>query len=184
MAISLFGNYGQQESQSRSSANSGFLERDKYGVSEGASKRLFGLSDVAEDMVRNQALPQFNVGANGLFKEQEGWANSFANNLFSKFSGNAAARGQLSPMNISNVVGGALTNAAGTILPMISQNLFNAKLIPEQIRTQRFQNAMSPVQALIQGLGSSSTGASDASGFNVGGGGSFGGGGGGGGGRG
>lgn len=185
MAISLFGNYGQSSSEqkSQSTSNSGFSTGDKDAISGFARNRLFGLSDVAEDMVRNQALPQFQFSQQfpGLFKEQEGFANAFASQLFNKVSGSAAARGQLSPFNTGSIVGSALTKAAPTLLPLIAQNLQTAMVVPETIRTQRFQNAMSPLQALIAGLGSSSQ--ASASGFsnsmNVGGGGSFGGGGGG-----
>lgn len=187
MAFSIFGNYGQsksgstQQSSSQSTANSGFSTGWKDAVSDTSVNRLVGLSNVAEDMVRNQAIPQFQFSSTtpGLFKEQEGWANAFANQLFNKVSGSAAARGQLSPFNIPAVVGSALTKAAPTILPLIGQNLQNAMVIPETIRTQRFQNAMSPLQALIQGLGSTQQstsfgqGSSWSNAFNAGGGGSY-----------
>lgn len=169
---SLFGNFSQQEQHSQQNANSGFSPQFKDSASDFTINRLVGLSDGAEDLLRNHALPQFQFSQTtpGLFKEQEDWAQAFANQLFNKVSGSAAARGQLSPFNVPAVVGSALTKAAPTILPLIGQNLQNAMVVPETIRTQRFQNAMSPLQALIAGLGSSSSGGSAGSGFGVGGG--------------
>ena len=189
--VSLFGNYGEQKSGSnnQSTASSGFLENGPHGKAYASDLAVRGLGRLYTrglDRLEGDALPQFQFSQTmpGLFKEQEGWANAFASQLFNKVSGSAAARGQLSPFNNAAVVGSALTKAAPTILPMIGQNLQTAALIPEQVFAQRHQNAMSPLQALIAGLGSQqqATGSSWGTGFNVGGGGSYGGGGGGGGG--
>ena len=57
-------------------------------------------------------------------------------------------------------VGSSITNLGATLLPMISRNLQNAMLIPEQIQTQRFNNSMTLLQAIVSGLGSSSSGTS------------------------
>ena len=57
-------------------------------------------------------------------------------------------------------VGLSITNMGATLLPMISRNLQNAMLIPEQIQTQRFNNSMTLLQAIVSGLGSSSSGTS------------------------
>lgn len=183
----LFGNYNQQKQQSQSTqssnsqnfGSSGFWGTDKNDASRVAFQGLSGLSNTANSQL-GEPIPrfQFSQTTPGLFKEQEGWANAFANQLFNKTSGSAAARGQLSPFNTPAIVGSALTKAAPTILPLIGQNLQNAMVIPETIRTQRFQNAMSPLQALIAGLGSYSSGSSSSfgqstgsgSGFGVGGG--------------
>lgn len=181
------GGFSKQDSQSgsQSTSNAGFSTGWKDSVSDTAVNRLVGMSDVAEDMVRNQAVPQFQFSQRfpGLFKQQEGFADAFAKQLFSGVSGSAAARGQMSPFNVPGIVGSALTKAAPTLLPLIGQNLQNAMVVPETIRTQRFQNAMSPLQALIAGLGSSSQGSSfsESSGMGANANFSFGGGGGGGG---
>lgn len=177
--ISLFGNYGQSSSEqkSQSTSNSGFSTGNKDMASDFAANRLMRMQDIGQNRLLD-TLPsfQFSQTMPGLFKEQEGWANAFASQLFNKTSGSAAARGQMSPFNLPAVVGSALTKAAPTILPMISQNLQTAALVPEQIFAQRHQNAMSPLQALIAGLGSSSqsTGSGFSSSMNVGGGGSYG----------
>lgn len=181
VGISLTGNYSKSESSQRS--NSGFLEgSDKEFASRTGVNGIAGLFDSANDLYRNHATPQFNMSQRfpGLFAEQEGAANAFANNMFSKASASAALQGKMSPMAVPGIVGSAITNMGATLFPMISDNLKNAMLIPEQIRTQRFNNVMSPLQALIAGLGSTSSGTS--SGFGVGGGMSTGDGGGGGGG--
>ena len=173
VGISLFGNFSESDSQQKS--NSGFNENEKSLASVTAYDGLANLFTSADDFYRRKSIPQFTMSERfpGLFKEQEGFANAFANNLFSKASGTTAARGQLSPLNFSNVVGSALTNAAPTLLPLIGQNLQNQMLLPEQIRTQRIQNVLSPLQALIQGLGSNSSGSGSS--MSVGGGGSYGG---------
>lgn len=166
VGISLTGNYSKSESSQRS--NSGFLEgSDKEFASRTGVNGMAGLFDSANDLYRNQAIPQFNMSSTipGLFKEQEGAANAFANNLFAKASAGGALRGQFSPNNTPGIVGSAITNMGATLFPMISQNLQNAMLIPEQIRTQRFNNVMSPLQALIAGLGSTSSGSSNSLAF-------------------
>jgi hypothetical protein len=193
--ISLFGNYGEQESQqsssSQSASNSGFQQGGQHGKGWASELAVRGLGRTYNrnmERLEGQPLPQFQFSQTmpGLFQEQEGWANAFANQLFNKTSSSAAARGQMSPFNLPAVVGSALTKAAPQILPMIAQNLQTAALMPEQIFAQRTQNVMSPLQALVAGLGSGSSSSSVGSGFskgmNVGGGGSYGGSGGGGGG--
>lgn len=183
VGISLFGNFSQSDSQQKS--NSGFLEgSDKDFASRTGVNGLAGLFASADDLYRNKAVPQFNMSQKipGLFQEQEGAANVFANNMFSKASAGGAMRGQFSPNNTPGIVGSAITNMGAQLFPIIGQNLQNQMLLPEQIRTQRFQNVLSPLQALIQGLGSNSSGSSSS--LGVGGGGSYGGGGGGGGGAG
>lgn len=159
MGLGDFFSSGGHQQTSSSSSHSGFSTGDKDTVSGFSRNRLFGLSEVAEDMVRNQALPQFQFSEKfpGLFKQQEGFADAFAKQLFSGVSGSAAARGQLTPFNVPGIVGSALTKAAPALLPMIGQNLQTAMVVPETIRTQRFNNALSPLQALVAGLGSQSS---------------------------
>lgn len=157
-------NFGFGKSNSSQESNSGFLQGpDKARASGTSVDRLVGLSDAAEDLFRNKAVPQFNMSSTipGLFQEQEGAANALANKMFANASAGGALRGQFSMNNTPGIVGSAITNMGATLLPLISQNLQNAMLIPEQIRTQRFQNAMTPLQALIAGLGSSASGKSD-----------------------
>ena len=146
---------------SKQTSNSGFMDgADKRRASEGAVTGLTGLYDAANDMFRNQPIPQFNMSSNipGLFQEQEGAANAFANKMFANASAGGAMRGQFSPNSTPGIVGSAITNMGATLLPMISQNLQNQMLIPEQIRTQRFQNTLSPLQALVAGLGTTASG--------------------------
>ena len=157
-------NFGFGKSDSNQESNSGFLGKDKGYASDTAVNGLAGLFDSANDLYRNKAIPQFNMSSSipGLFQEQEGAANAFANKMFANASAGGALRGQFSPNNTPGIVGSAITNMGATLLPMISQNLQNAMLIPEQIRTQRFNNVMTPLQALIAGLGSSAKGESSA----------------------
>ena len=102
----------------------------------------------------------------GLFQEQEGAANAFAKKMFANASAGGALRGQFSMENTPGLVGSAITNMGATLLPMISQNLKDRVLMPEQIRAQRYQNVMTPLQALVSGLGSSATSYSSASGYH------------------
>lgn len=146
---------------SKQTSNSGFMDgADKRRASEGAVTGLTGLYDAANDMFRNQPIPQFNMSSSipGLFQEQEGAANAFANKMFANASAGGAMRGAFSPNSTPGIVGSAITNMGATLLPMISQNLQNQMLIPEQIRTQRFQNTLSPLQALVAGLGTTASG--------------------------
>lgn len=157
-------------SKSTQSSNSGFLENDKKLASVTGYDGLANLFTSADDLYRNKAVPQFNMSSNipGLFKEQEGAANAFANKMFANASAGGAMRGQFSPNSTPGIVGSAITNMGSTLLPMIAGNLQNAMVIPEQIRTQRFQNVLSPLQALIQGLGASAQGTSQTSGPGLG----------------
>lgn len=158
-------NFGFGKSNSNQESNSGFLQGpDKARASGAAVEGLTGLYDAANDMFRNQPIPQFNMSSNipGLFQEQEGAANAFANKMFANASAGGALRGMFSPNNTPGIVGSAITNMGATLLPMISQNLQNQMLIPEQIRNQRFTNVMTPLQALIAGLGSTAKGESSA----------------------
>lgn len=136
--------------------NSGFLDHEKGLASGAAYGGLQGMADSAR-AAYNSPIPQFNMISSipGLFQEQEGAANAFANKMFAKASAGGALRGQFSQNNTPGLVGSAITNMGATLLPIIGQNLQNQMLIPEQIRTQRFQNAMSPLQALVAGLGGS-----------------------------
>lgn len=169
VGISLSGNYSKSDSNSFS--NSGFMSgSDKEFASKTGVNGLANLFTSADDLYRNKAIPQFNMSQKipGLFQEQEGAATAFANNLFGKASAGGALRGQFSPNNTPGIVGSAITNMGSTLFPIISQNLKDNMLIPEQIRTQRFQNVMSPLQVLINGLGSQSNSSSSA--FGTGGG--------------
>ncbi len=169
--ISLGGQYSKQSSTSSSDANSGFLQPEKAAASATANSGLANLFTSADDLYRNKAVPQFNMSQNipGLFKEQEGAANAFANKMFANASAGGALRGQFSMNNTPGIVGSAITNMGATLLPMISQNLKDSMLIPETIRTQRFNNVMSPLQALIAGLGSTSTSRGQSEGWGTGG---------------
>jgi len=155
-------NFGFGKSDSSQESNSGFLGKDKGYASDTAVNGLAGLFDSANDLYRNKAIPQFNMSSSipGLFQEQEGAANAFANKMFANASAGGALRGQFSPNNTPGIVGSAITNMGATLLPLIAGNLKDAMLIPEQIRTQRFNNVMTPLQAIIAGLGSSAKGES------------------------
>lgn len=160
-------NLGFGKSTSNQESNSGFLQGPhKFGASSRAFDGLRVLSNDTQEQFQSP-VPQFNMSSNipGLFQEQEGAANAFANKMFANASAGGALRGQFSPNNTPGLIGSAITNMGATLFPMIAQNLQNAMLIPEQIRAQRVQNAMSPLQALIAGLGSSASGKSDA--FNM-----------------
>lgn len=147
---------------SKQTSNSGFLEgKDKFGASGRAFDGLRVISNDTQEQFQ-APLPQFNMSSSipGLLKEQEGAAQAFANKMFANASAGGALRGQFSINNMPGIVGSAITNMGATLLPMISQNLQNQMLIPEQIRAQRVQNAMSPLQALVAGLGTTSSGQS------------------------
>lgn len=146
---------------SSQSSSSGFVDADKRYASSTAVGGAKALFDQAYGRL-GTPVPQFSMSETipGLFKEQEGAAQAFANKMFANASAGGALRGQFSQNNTPGIVGSAITNMGATLLPMISNNLQNAMLIPEQIRTQRFQNTMSPLQALIAGLGSTATGQS------------------------
>lgn len=154
---SLFSSGGTKQT-----SNSGFLEgKDKFGASGRAFDGLRVISNDTQEQFQ-APLPQFNMSSSipGLLKEQEGAAQAFANKMFANASAGGALRGQFSINNTPGIVGSAITNMGATLLPMISQNLQNQMLIPEQIRAQRVQNAMSPLQALVAGLGTTSSGQS------------------------
>ena len=152
----------------KQTSNSGFLEgKDKFGASGRAFDGLRVLSNDTQEQFQ-APLPQFTMSSSipGLFQEQEGAAQAFANKMFANASAGGALRGQFSINNTPGIVGSAITKMGATLLPMISQNLQNQMLLPEQIFNQRFTNAMTPLQALISGLGSSAKGT--ASGFGIG----------------
>lgn len=151
---------------SKSESNSGFLGDDKKVASKTGVYGAHDLFDSAKARL-DSALPQFNMSSSipGLFKEQEGAAQAFANKMFANASAGGALRGQFSPNNTPGVVGSAITNMGATLLPLISSNLQTAAMVPEQIFAQRMSNAMSPLQALISGLGSTYSGRQTAPGL-------------------
>lgn len=158
--VGIFGfNFNKQDSDQES--NSGFIGDDKKVASKTGTYGAHSLFENATARL-NSPLPQFNMSSTipGLFKEQEGAAQAFANKMFANASAGGALRGQFSINNTPGIVGSAITKMGATLLPMISQNLQNQMLIPEQIRAQRVQNAMSPLQALVAGLGTTSSGQS------------------------
>jgi hypothetical protein len=164
--VGIFGfNFNKQDSDQES--NSGFIGDDKKVASKTGTYGAHSLFENATARL-NSPLPQFNMSSTipGLFKEQEGAVQAFANKMFANASAGGALRGQFSINNTPGIVGSAITNMGATLLPMISQNLQNQMLLPEQIFNQRFTNAMTPLQALISGLGSSAKGT--ASGFGIG----------------
>lgn len=151
---------------SKSESNSGFLGDDKKVASKTGVYGAHDLFDSAKARL-DSALPQFNMSSSipGLFKEQEGAAQAFANKMFANASAGGALRGQFSPNNTPGIVGSAITNMGATLLPLISNNLQTAAMVPEQIFAQRMSNAMSPLQALISGLGATSSGQQTAPGL-------------------
>ena len=169
--IGLGGNYSKSEQKSDASAESGFVGYDKNRASAAAMDGLNNLFTSADDLYRNKAIPQFNMSKSmpGLFDEQVGAMDAYAKKMFANASAGGALRGGVSINNTPAIVGSAITNMGSTLLPIISNNLKDNMLLPEQIRTQRFNNVMSPLQALIAGLGSKSEQHSQGSGFGVGG---------------
>lgn len=141
---------------SKQEQNSGFQMNDKNAASKYAANRAMDLGNMAYGDLQS-AVPHFTMSSSipGLFKEQEGAANVFANKMFANASAGGALRGQYSMNNTPGVVGSAITNMGSTLLPLISNNLQQSMLLPEQIKAQRYQNAMTPLQALVSGLGSS-----------------------------
>ncbi len=153
---SIGGSY--QKSDSSSQSNSGFAGFDKNAASKYSANRLFEVGNRAYGELQ-QDIPQFNMSQEipGLFQEQEGAANAFAKKMFANASAGGALRGQFSMNNTPGLVGSAITNMGATLLPMISDNLKTSFMMPEQIRAQRYANVMTPLQALVSGLGSSAT---------------------------
>lgn len=118
--------------------------------------------------------------------------STLGRNLFNKSSSSAATRGQLSPENLSNVVGSALTQAAPALAGFADKSrnreLFGpaqlakniqgirtgqnaAQLQEESIRQKRLAQSLSSVGAITQALGGfgtsfgSSSGSSDQAGI-------------------
>src|SRR5690242_5718049 len=110
--IGLGGNYSKSEQKSDASAESGFVGYDKNRASAAAMDGLNNLFTSADDLYRNKAIPQFNMSSSipGLFKEQEGAANAFANKMFANASAGGALRGEFSQNNTPGIVGSAITN--------------------------------------------------------------------------
>ena len=146
--ISIGGGYSKQDSSSQS--NSGFAGFDKNAASKYSANRLFEVGNRAFGELQAE-VPQFKMSQEipGLFQEQEGAANAFAKKMFANASASGALGGKFSPNNIPGLVGSAITNMGATLMPMISDNLKTSFLMPEQIRAQRYQNVMSPLQALV-----------------------------------
>lgn len=67
--------------------------------------------------------PSGQLDANGLYAQQSALFPSVVNQAISQMSGNAGARGMLSPENIGGIAGSSAQAVAPFLLPLIGQNM-------------------------------------------------------------
>lgn len=73
-----------------------------------------------QELFRN---PSGQLDANGLYAQQSAMFPSVVNQAISQMSGNAGARGMLSPENIGGIAGSSAQAVAPFLLPLIGQNI-------------------------------------------------------------
>lgn len=154
----------QQQTQS---SNSGLLPADRALISARSPGQLQQLWDQGQSAYGAPAgLPELT--ANGLYAPQENAFASAIQQANSQFSGTAAGRGQLSPMNIGSIAGSAVQNVLPQFAPLIGQNVTNALNMPEQIRQQRFAQLLALTGQYSGFLGNTSQGQSTGTGAGLG----------------
>lgn len=200
------GGASSTQSSQQSKQNTGVTQRFKDPLSQSLSNIINPISSRIGNVALGEkfrlggtpGVSGFNFGQNlnkfaqrgkfGLDPTFDTAISRLGSNLFSKASGAAATRGQLSPENLSNVVGSAVSQAApqlagfaeksrqrelfgpAQLAKQIQGIRFNPQLKEEQVRQQRLAQSLSSVGAISQALGGfgSSFGKSSGSSFNFG----------------
>ena len=96
------------------------------------------------------------------------WMTPFANQELAKFSAGGSYRGQLSPENTGNIVGGTLQGMAGQLIPLATDWGKYTSGLPESVKNSRlgFLNTVTGANTGL--LGGQSSGQSSASSWNAG----------------
>ena len=157
---------GVQSSNSEQESNSGLLRGDKSGISSYAAGLAPQLGGSLMNFVRSQT-PSFNTGRYGVAEEFDPAIEMLGNNMFNKASGNAAAKGFVSPGNLEGVIGSAVREAAPQLAQLADSAAQRRLFGPDQIMAQRFGTGQNFLTALSQLLGGSASGNSSSFGFNV-----------------
>ena len=163
-----------QRSTTTSSSNQGLLEPQKSELSTFAGPASQQFGQYVQGQITNPSyalnLPRLN--ANGVFPQQQGAVNQMLTQGVSDASSNLAQRGFLN-QNASPLAAGLGTqNVAAQLLPQIGQNVQAQQTFPFTAQQAQIQNVANTFQQLIALLGgqssSTSTGATNQSGFNLG----------------
>ena len=103
----------------------------------------------------------------GLASGATQWMTPFANQEAAKYSAGGSLRGQWSPENTQNIIGGTLTGMAGQLIPMAQDWQKYTSALPESLKNSRlnFYNATTGANTGL--LGGAATGQSNASSWNA-----------------
>jgi len=176
MSAALGFGMSKSNSSQATQGESGVSGPDRALATGKAFDTLGGISPLIQQFL--QDVPQLSLTPQGLTQGQGSLANSLVSNaatgLFNKFSASGAGRGQLNPLNLSNVIGSASERAAASVLPQLittsGQNTLFNTTAGQNTRGQGIgflQNLSSLFTNLTQGSSQSSEGRSAAKSFNV-----------------
>lgn len=158
--------FGVQSSNSSGKQNSGLLENDKTGISSYAAGLApqFGGSMMN---FMNAPMPSFDLGKYGVASEFDPAIETLGNNMFSKASSTAGARGMLSPENLLGVIGSGVRQAAPQLAQFADSAAQRRLFGPDQIMAQRYGTANNFLTTLSQLLGGSGSQSSNSFGFSA-----------------
>lgn len=174
MGSSSFG-YGQSNSESRTNATQGLDISGKNALQPGALQVAQSANTLAQEYARSPfGTFQGQTGAQmadtdpltGLPRGATQWMNSFANQEAAKYSAGGSLRGQWSPENTGNIIGGTLQGMAGQLIPLATDWSKYTTALPESVMNSRLGYLNSTTAANTGLLGGQSQGSSNASAFN------------------
>lgn len=163
-------NYSQNESESQSRTRTGFRgteyedEAATLGFRSGKNLTDFGkrlMDPQTYRMLGEQYLPG---GKYGLGSNADKAVGEYGNMMFGKASANSAFQGQVTPENMSSVIGSAITNSLPYLIPQIQQYQLAQYRAPQDM----FSMAKQVADYWSRSLGAESDSSSSGSGFGFG----------------
>jgi hypothetical protein len=157
------------ETQQEQQSNTGFLPAERAQASPYGFGQLRNIGDLTMKRLF-EPIPAYNLDETGLFPQQRGLFNTAVNQAFSRASASAGARGQRSPENLAGIAGSAAMNVGPQFAPLVGQQVKEAALLPDAVKSQRLADMLNILQLIIGGLGGESSGTASGSkfGFNFG----------------
>lgn len=167
---------GQSSSESQTNSVQG-LSRE--------GKKLFEPTAINTSQQANALAVEYAQSPFGFFQGQSGaqmagtdpltglpygatqWMTPFANQEAAKYSAGGSLRGQWSPGNTQNIIGGTLQGMAGQLIPLATDWQKYTTSLPESVMNSRLGFLNSTIQGNTGMLGGQGSGQSSASGWNA-----------------
>lgn len=167
---------GMGESESRTDSTQGLSRGQKTAFEPTAVRTAELTNRLAADYAESPfGFYQGRTGAQmadtdpltGLARSSTAWMTPFANQEAAKYSAGGSLRGQWSPENTGNIIGGTLAGMAGQLLPLTQDWAKYTTGLPESVMNSRlgFLNATTGANTGL--LGGQGSGQSSASGWNA-----------------